>query len=79
MISDEYVDAIIQVAARDESVAAVLREICRLETAVRQGALDVVGAHLRARDAQHDVLECLDALRRDDVAHRIAERLPRGV
>ena len=79
MVSDEYVDVILQVAASDRTVAAVLREICGLEAAVRQGALDVVGAHLRARDARSDVLECLDALRRDDVARRIVERLPNGV
>jgi hypothetical protein len=79
MVSDEYVDVILQVAASDHTVAAVLREICALEAAVRQGALDVVGAHLRARDARSDVLECLDALRRDDVARRIVERLPHGV
>jgi hypothetical protein len=79
MVSDEYVDVILRVAAGDHTVAAVLREICGLEAAVRQGALDVVGAHLRARDARSDVLECLDALRRDDVARRIVERLPNGV
>jgi hypothetical protein len=79
MVRDEYVDVILQVAAGDRTVAAVLREICGLEAAVRRGALDVVGAHLRARDARSDVLECLDALRSDDVARRIAERLPRGV
>ena len=77
-ISDEYVDVILQVAARDGTIAAVLREICGLQTAVRQGALDVVRAHLRSRDAKPDVLECMDALRRDDVARRIVERLARG-
>jgi hypothetical protein len=78
MVSDEYVDVILQVAAGDRSLAALLREICGLETVVRRGALDVVGAHLRARDARPDVLECVDALRSDDVARRIAERLPHG-
>ena len=77
-ISDEYVDAILQAAANEGTIAAVLREICGLETAVRQGALDVVGAHLRSRDAKPDVLVCVDALRRDDVARRIVERLARG-
>jgi hypothetical protein len=76
-ISDEYVDVILQAAARDGTLASVLREICGLEVAVRQGALDVVGAHLRSRDARPDVLECVDALRRDDVARRIVERLAR--
>ena len=77
-ISDEYVDVILQVATRDGTIAAVLREICGLQTAVRQGALDVVRAHLRSRDAKSDVLECMEALRRDDVARRIVERLARG-
>jgi len=76
-ISDEYVDVILQAAARDGTIAGVLREICGLEAAVRQGALDVVGAHLRSRDAKPDVLACVDALRRDDVARRIVERLMR--
>jgi hypothetical protein len=78
MVSDEYVDAILQVAARDQTIAAVLRDICGLEAATRQSALDVVGAHLRSRDARRDVLECVDALRRDDVARRIVDRLQRG-
>jgi hypothetical protein len=76
--SEEYLDVILKVAAGDRSIAAVLREICALDGAVRQSALDVVGAHLRSRDAQRDVLECVDALRRDDVARLIAERLPRA-
>ena len=76
-ISDEYVDVILQAAASDRTIAGVLREICGLEAAVRQGALDVVGAHLRSRDAKPDVLVCVDALRRDDVARRIVERLMR--
>ena len=78
MVSDEYVDVILQVAASDETIAAVLRDICGLEAGTRQSALDVVGAHLRSRDARRDVLECVEALRRDDVARRIAERLKRG-
>jgi len=78
MAGDEYVDVILEVARSDRSIATVLREICGLEAAVRRGALDVVGAHLRAHDARPDVLECLDALRRDDVARRLVERLPRG-
>ena len=77
-ISDEYVQTILEVAAADRTIAAVLREICTLEPSVRDGALDVVAAHLRSRDARRDVLECVDALRRDDVARVIAERLPRG-
>jgi hypothetical protein len=76
-ISDEYVDVILRAAAGDRTLASVLREICGLEAAVRQGALDVVGAHLRLRDARADVLECVDALRQDDVARRIVERLAR--
>ena len=72
---DEYVEAMLQVAARDASIAGVLREICALDGAVRAGALDLVGAHLRTRPTARDVFECLDALRRDEVARRIAERL----
>lgn len=74
-VSHEYLDAIIQVAARDASIARVLREICALDGPVRAGALDLVGAHLRTRAAPADVLACVQALRRDEVARRIAERL----
>jgi hypothetical protein len=63
------------VAARDASIAAVLREICALDPAVRAGALDLVGAHLRTRAVGADVLECLRMLSRDDVARRVVERL----
>ena len=42
---------------------------------VRSGALDLVGAHLRARVQDTDVFQCLDALRRDDVARRSVDRL----
>ena len=48
MITDDYVRTILEVAARDASIARLLREICALEGGVRSGALDVVGAHLRA-------------------------------
>jgi hypothetical protein len=69
------VEAMIQVARRDASIARVLREICALEGTVRAGALDLVGAHLRAHAAAPDVLACVQALREDAVARRIAERL----
>lgn len=72
---DEYVDAIVQVAERDASIARALREIVGLEAAVRSSALDLVGAHLRVHSAAGEVLDCLDALKRDEVARRIAERL----
>jgi hypothetical protein len=72
---DEYVETIVAVAARDASIARVLREICALDGAVRAGALDLVGAHLRTHAAAEDVLACVQALRRDDVARRIVERL----
>ena len=72
---DEYVAAVVAVAERDPSIARVLREICALDGAVRAGALDLVGAHLRTRTGDDDVFACLDALRRDEVARRIAERL----
>lgn len=74
-MNDEYVDAIVQVAERDASIAAVLREICALDPAVRLGALELVGAHLRTHAAPADVLECVQALRRDEIARRIAVRL----
>jgi hypothetical protein len=73
MTDDAYVASIVAVAGRDESIARVLREICALDGAVRGGALDLVGGYLRG--AGRDVLDCLDALRRDDVARRIAEHL----
>jgi DNA-binding FrmR family transcriptional regulator len=75
VIAASYVDAIIAAAERDASIARVLREICALEGAVRAGALELVGAHLRTQAAAGDVLECVQALREDAVARRIAERL----
>jgi DNA-binding FrmR family transcriptional regulator len=75
VIGDAYVEAIIEAAERDASIARVLREICALDAAVRAGALELVGAHLRTHAAGADVLECVQALREDTVARRIAERL----
>ncbi|MGH7312820.1 MAG: hypothetical protein ACREJV_06590 [Candidatus Rokuibacteriota bacterium] len=75
--SAEYVDAILKVAAGDVSIARALREICALDGAVRASALDLMAAHLRARAVAADILECVAALRRDDVARRIAEALAR--
>lgn len=74
-MADEYVEAIVAVAERDASIARVLREICALDGAVRAGALELVGAHLRTHAAAADVLACVRALARDDVARRIVERL----
>lgn len=71
----EYVDAILQVCERDPSVARVLREIVSLDGAVRASALDLVGAHLRIHSAAGDVLDCVEALKRDAVAQRLAQRL----
>jgi hypothetical protein len=68
------VDVILQVARRDESIARVLREICALDGASRGCALDLVAASLAARAAP-DVLACIEALRRDDLARALAERL----
>jgi hypothetical protein len=70
---EAYVATIVAVAERDDSIARVLREICALDSAVRGGALDLVGGHLRG--AGRDVMACLEALRRDEVARRLAERL----
>lgn len=74
-MSADYVDVVLRVAARDASIARVLREICALEPAMRASALDLVSAHLRTQSAAVDVLECVAALRRDDIARRIAEAL----
>ncbi|HEX3178772.1 MAG TPA: hypothetical protein VHZ49_19000 [Methylomirabilota bacterium] len=73
--ADEYVRAIVEVAARDASIGRVVREICALDEAVRDSALELVSAHLRTRGAAADVLECVRALRRQDVARAIAARL----
>jgi DNA-binding FrmR family transcriptional regulator len=75
VINETYVEAIVQAAERDASIARVLREICALDGAVRAGALELVGAHLRTQAAGADVLQCVLALREDAVARRIAERL----
>jgi hypothetical protein len=72
-IHESYVATIVAVAERDDSIARVLREICALDAAVRDGALDLVGGYLRS--AGRDVVDCLEALRRDEIARRIAERL----
>jgi hypothetical protein len=74
-VTPEYVDVILRVAGQDPSIARVLKEICALAGPVRSTALDMVAAHLRTRAAATDVLECVAALRRDDVASRIAEVL----
>jgi hypothetical protein len=74
-VSDEYVTAIVKVAERDESIARVLREICALDDSVRGSALDLVGAHLRTQAVAADVLECIQALRREEIARAIAVRL----
>ncbi len=70
------IEVMAEVAARDESVARVLREICALDGAARRCALDLVSAHLAPR-ASRDVLECIEALRGDELARRLAERLGR--
>ena len=73
--AEEYIDTIVRVAERDASIARVLREICALEPDVRGSALDLVGAHLRSQAAAADVLQCVQALRREEVARAIATRL----
>ena len=74
-VSDDFLRTILEVAARDASIARVLREICALESGVRGSALDLVGAYLRATAAAADVLDCVQALRRDEVARAIVDRL----
>ena len=71
----EYVDAILEVAERDASIARVLQEICGLDSALRSTALGLVSTHLRTRGAHQDVLDCIAMLRQDAVARRIAEVL----
>ena len=76
--TEEFLRTIVAVAQRDASIARVLREICALDGAVRGSALDLVGAHLRNQAAAPDVLECVQALRHDDVARALGERLGAG-
>ena len=71
----EYVDVILEVAARDASIARALREICALDAGMRSMALDLVSAQLTNHALARDLRECVVALRRDDVARRIAEAL----
>jgi hypothetical protein len=71
-VTGEYVDVILQVAARDASIARVLREICGLDAATRATALGLVTAHLSTRNTAPDVLDCIALLRQDAVARRIA-------
>lgn len=70
-----WVDLVLEVAARDASIARVLRQICALDATVRASALDVVAAYLRTQSAPADVLACVAALREDEVARRIGEVL----
>jgi hypothetical protein len=71
----EYVDVILQVAARDASIARVLRGICGLDAATRSTMLGLVAAHLRTRNIGPDVLDCIALLRQDAIARRIGEVL----
>jgi hypothetical protein len=73
--ASEYVATILAVAERDASIARVLREICALDPDARGSALELVGVQLRAQAAPDDVLECVQALRREEVARAIAARL----
>jgi hypothetical protein len=73
--ASEYVATILAVAERDASIARVLREICALAPDVRGSALELVGVQLRTQAAPADVLECVQALRREEVARAIAARL----
>jgi hypothetical protein len=72
---EAWIAALVEVAERDTSIACVLREVCHLDDVVRTGALALVGAYLRTKHTASDIFDCLDALRRDDVARKIAERL----
>ena len=72
---DDYIDAMVQAAERDASIGRVLREILSLDGAVRSSMLDLVAAHLRVHSAAGDVLDCIDMLKRDAFAERLADRL----
>ena len=74
-VTSEYVAAILAVAERDPSIARVLREICALDDDVRDSALALMAAQLRTQAAAADVLACVQALGRQDVARAIAARL----
>ena len=75
-VTDDYLRTILEVAARDASIARVLREICALDGATRAAALGLVAAHLRTRRVDQGVLDCIAMLRQDAVAQRISEVLP---
>ena len=72
---ESYVETIVAAAQRDDSIARVLREICALDAGMRSMALDLVSAQLTNHALARDLRECVVALRRDDVARRIAEAL----
>jgi len=74
-MTPDYVDVILKVAARDPSIARVLREICALDGPVRITALDLVTSHLADHALARELRECVAALRRDDVARQIAKAL----
>lgn len=74
-VTSDYVAAIVAVAERDASIARVLREICALAPDVRGSALALISAHLRTQAGSADVLECVQALGREEVARALAERL----
>lgn len=73
--ASEYVATILAVAERDASIARVLREICALAADVRGSALELMSMQLRTQAAPADVLECVQALGREEVARAIAARL----
>ena len=75
LTTSDYVTAILAVAERDASIARVLREICALDESVRASALELVDAQLRTQAAAADVLECVHALRREEVVRALAARL----
>ncbi len=74
-VQEEYVDVIVRSAQTDASIARVLLDICLLDAPARRAALALVGAHLRTRAIEPDVLDCVAALERDEIARRILERL----
>ncbi len=69
------VGLILEVAARDASIARVLREICALQGPARRAALDLVAAHLSGHPLAAEVRACVASLQRDEVARRIADAL----
>ena len=74
MMADDYVRTILDVAARDASIARVLREISALAGGVRASALDLALHH---PDLGPAFRAYLDGLLRPSALARVARRANR--